>query len=177
MAMTDATGDDPDVDVPELDPLAREILFALDGADGGRLTTTDLKEQTGATNSRILYRIRNHLVPADLVEAEQPAAEEGRVPPKRATITAHGRQVAMALDGIDVDPETVGERPVQAELERLSAEVARLQDRVDTLEEREFDLLRAGMLGVRDYLVEEADVDRHRLAEYVQANEDQGQEE
>lgn len=188
MAMTDLTSDEADADadddenageeldadvaVPELDPLGREILFALDAADGGRLTTTDLKEQTGATNSRILYRLRSHLGPADLVETEQPVSEDGRVPPKRATITEKGRQVVLALDGLDVTAET-GERTTEAELERLSAEVARLQSRVEDLEAREFDLLRAGMLGIRDFLLQQDHVDEETLRDAVRAHQEE----
>lgn len=184
--MADATDGADAVDgVPEIDRLGRDILRTV-SREGGEATTSDVKAATRAANHRILYRVREHLRPLGLVTAEQPTTQGGRVPPKIIRLTEAGEDVAASLSpgglagGGDGDGDGDGDagadenRAVEARLDRLEAEVEWLAGQTEDLAEREFDLLRAGMLGLRDYLVEETDADPDTIAGYVDRHERSG---
>jgi predicted nuclease with TOPRIM domain len=170
----------------ELDELALDwksetVLVALYEADG-EATTTELSTLTGIEkNDHILYRFREKLVPAGLVETEKGEATHTPIPPTVATLTDSGEKVAAQLREKERRVLDIGERieqvaadvnqlesrveSIEGEGERrdenrpaLSEELESISDDVDTLTNR-LDALWEGMAVMRDYIQEEHDVD------------------
>lgn len=176
------------IDDLALDWKSEAVLVALAEADG-EATTTELSTLTGIEkNDHILYRFREKLVPAGLIETTKGEATDAPIPPTVATLTDSGEEVATQLRNQDRRALDVSER-----IEQVAADVAQLESRVENIEGESgstdrpapsdeltsisedvdtlttrLDALWEGMAVMRDHIQEEHDVD---LRAYKEENE------
>lgn len=109
-----------------LDWRSQEILRAIYENDGAA-NTSEIRQFTGIdTNDKVLYRFREKLVPAGLIELEQPDSETARPEPKIATFTAAGVEVAERIS----DQQSEG-GDLATRVEQLEARYSRLSDQMD----------------------------------------------
>lgn len=156
-----------DVDLSQFDWKAQEVLRAIQQHDGDA-NTAEIRGQTGIEdNNVVLYRLNDKLEPAGLVELHQPDPENSRIQPKVATLTDAGREAAVQLEEARDDSIDLSDKVEQLET-RINSVETQVTDTANQEEasdrEKEFQELRVGMLGIRDYLVEEHDAD---LAQYL----------
>lgn len=110
----------------DLDWKSHEILRAIYKNDGSA-NTSEIRALTGIDNNdQILYRFREKLTPRGLIELEQPESETARPKPKVASFTAHGVEVAERI--ID---ERAGTADLESRVDKLEADISRLQQGVD----------------------------------------------
>lgn len=181
----------------ELDWKSQAILAALAETDQ-ETTTSELSGLTGIEDNRkILYRIREKLGPAGLVEIVDTDQQVGggQIPPTRARLTDEGKQLAQELDeergrvtdvterieSIEADLSKV--EHVQEELSELQARIKRLEgtDDMEQSEEgmqeeveelnRRVSFLWDAVLAIRKYLETEHDVDLKEYIEEVDADD------
>lgn len=193
----------------DLDWQSQEIIRTLFEHDQ-TLTSTQVRETTPIDDNRkILYRIENKLAPASLVVVEQPITNDASVAPKEITLTEAGEEFGQRLADAQDDEFTVDDLPAQ--LEKLTAAVESLEDRVDDIESQathkdstqidnqeksvaalastvaefddsstgawddqeaeEYELLRAGMLALRDIVMDELDYSPEEIEQAVQQHQ------
>lgn len=169
-----------EIDDLTLDWKSEAILVALDET-GGEATTTQVRDLSGMEkNDHVLYRFREKLVPAGLVETEEGEATDTPIPPTVATLTDSGEEVATQLREKERGALDVGER-----IEQVAADVNQLESRIESIEgdgeggdgnrptvseelesisedvetlTNRLDALWEGMAVMRDYIQEEHDV-------------------
>ena len=118
-----------DIDFRE-DTIARDTLIAVEN-NGGVANTSEIKTEIGVDRTaKIRYRMKNKLVPANLVEVEQPPSETGAPEPKMVTLTTTGEAVAERLGDEAEEHETKRDE----EIRELRAQVSELQSDVELLE-------------------------------------------
>ncbi|WP_231189044.1 hypothetical protein [Haladaptatus sp. DYF46] len=112
-----------------LDWISRQILAAIHESDG-TADTSEIKAITGVTEgTKVPYRLKNKLAP-DFVDLMQPEmTDDGQIPPKVATLTADGEDLAEAIVEEEFDTADLSD-----DLENVKADVSRLAARVDDLE-------------------------------------------
>lgn len=121
--------------VTEFDWMTELILKEL-RTMGDSGTTSELRERTGIENGdKIVYRFREKLEPAGYLETEQPPAEPGNIPAKKATLTSRGEGLADQL----LDADDSDDLSISAEVDQLQTEVNRLgsivEDQQETIDE------------------------------------------
>ncbi|RBI59379.1 hypothetical protein DMJ13_22390 [halophilic archaeon] len=118
----------PDID-PDLDWISRQILAAIHESDG-TADTSEIKALTGVTEgTKVPYRLKNKLSPqfVDLMQPEM--TDDGQIPPKVATLTPNGKELAEAIVEEEFDTADLSE-----DLENVKADLSRLAARIDDLE-------------------------------------------
>ena len=104
---------------------ARSILVALD-TEGGEATSTRLANITGLSMSNLGYHCRERLIPAEFIERSGAVTEGlqgGQKPPAIYALTDAGKEAVDTLQG-------------SVTLSETGAELTRLRDRTDRLEQR-----------------------------------------
>lgn len=198
-----------DTTLDSLDWQSHEILRTLAEHDQ-TLTSTQIRETTPIDDNRkILYRIENKLVPADLVAVEQPRTDDASVAPKEITLTDAGGEFGQRLIDASDEAFTVDDIPTQ--LDKLTATIDSIEDRLseveadgdqqagehiatqtesgaeiattvaafddssfgawDDREADEYELIRAGMLALRDIVMDELDYSPAEIEEAVQQHQ------
>ena len=177
--MSHHTDDDRSL-AEQLDWKSQEILWALAEQDG-TADTSEIRALTGLENNdHVLYRLREKLVPGELVEVMQPEVENNQIPAKVVTLTPAGEAVAEKIVERQETPTDISDR-----IERLETEVSQVQthleesdaqettddhaagsDDIDLKElDHKVDELWDALAVIRDYIETENDVD---LATYDQ---------
>ena len=160
----------PTTDI-DLDWISHGILVALN-ENGETATTSEIKTLTGVTEgTRVPYRLKNKLAPADLVDLTRPGLNEnGETLPLEVSLTDRGQELANQLD----EYEDVADTPDITEYtDQLDARLTRIESQLeadtesekkgDDLEEQIADLdrklegLYRSMVRFRDYLNERDD--------------------
>lgn len=156
-----------DTDLSQFDWKTQEILRTIQQQDGAA-NTAEIRGETGIEdNNVVLYRLNDKLEPAGLVDLHQPDPENSRIQPKVATLTNAGKEAAIRLEDARGDSMDLSDKVEQLEA-RINTIEMQTED-IDNQEreakhDEEFEELRVGMLGLRDYVIEEHDAD---LTEYL----------
>jgi DNA-binding PadR family transcriptional regulator len=156
-----------DADLSQFDWKTQEILRAIQQQDGAA-NTAEIRGETGIEdNNVVLYRLNDKLEPAGLVDLHQPDPENSRIQPKVATLTDAGKEAAIRLEGARGDSMDLSDKVEQLEA-RINTIEMQTED-IDNQErevrhDEEFEELRVGLLGLRDYVIEEHGAD---LTEYL----------
>lgn len=112
----------------EIDQLTCDIiLYLYDDAGDNEASTSELRSALNAERGRtIKYRIREYLLPRDLVEErEQGTDEHGRDLPHLYRLTDRGRQFTETFrDDLEPDKEV----SIEARVERLERQFRRFRD-------------------------------------------------
>ena len=156
-----------DTDLSQFDWKTQEILRVIQQQDGAA-NTAEIRGKTGIEdNNVVLYRLNDKLEPADLVDLHQPDPENSRIQPKVATLTDAGKEAAIRLEDARGDSMDLSDKVEQLEARintiEMQTEDTDGQER-EARRDEEFEELRVGMLGLRDYIIEEHDTD---LTEYL----------
>ena len=156
-----------DTDLSQFDWKTQEILRTIQQQDGAA-NTAEIRGETGIEdNNVVLYRLNDKLEPAGLVDLHQPDPENSRIQPKVATLTNAGKEAAIRLEDARGDSMDLSDKVEQLEA-RINTIEMQTED-IDNQErevrhDEEFEELRVGLLGLRDYVIEEHGAD---LTEYL----------
>lgn len=153
--------------LPSLDWMARDMITVLDETDGPA-NVTEIRLRLGIDEVRKLnYRVRDKLVPMELVDVMQPEVESGQAVAKVLTLTGRGKRVAEVLRENEDELDEENQLPLRERIERLETIRNSPFGMWDSNRENEFRLTFELMRVMRDYLAER---DGDEFRDYVDEN-------